>query len=247
MTESRQPYIFKGDTFDAELREWVESIPQEFRHPADDSPRARILDAAAQHFAAEGFSASTTRAIAASAGVNQAMIHYYFQTKTRLYERVLAGIVVDLLTSLAESLRPRSHSPVDALVSLPERILGEFASDPIRVQIFRREIGDGAPHARAVIEQLGASGPRGFRRIMLAYIEAARRAGALASGPDSAPPPSTLAFLLIHAYGALLIEPMMRHVFSSDDPRESIESILESQRTLVRRALTDRPKEDETT
>ena len=238
---AEKPYSLDGMTFEEAIARWANGIPDDLRPPADGTPRARILAAATQHFAADGFSGSTTRAIAEAANVNQAMIHYYFQTKTNLYERVLSGMVIELLSSLAASLRARAATPIDTLVDFPERIIGVFASDPMRVAILRREIGDGAPHLRAVVSQLGESGPRGFSAIMMKFIESARGQGAIA--PD--PAPAILEFLLVHAYGAILIEPMLQHVFASGNARESLEEVATSQRELVRRALTPQ-KEDET-
>jgi AcrR family transcriptional regulator len=48
--------------------------------------RAAILDAALQIFAEESFEGATTRDIAARAGVNHAMIKYYFENKTELWK-----------------------------------------------------------------------------------------------------------------------------------------------------------------
>lgn len=215
---------------------WADRIPDALRPAEPDTPRARILAAAARHFADAGFERSTTRAIAESAGVNQAMIHYYFQSKTQLYERVLAGILVELLTSLASSMTPPSGASAEILVHLPERIMDEFASDPVRVAIFRREIGAGAPHLRDVVESLGEAGPQGFRTVMMEYIEVTR-----SRHFAQLPAESILAFLLVHAYGALLVEPMLHAVFEHD----ALESMMQSQRALVRRALTGHAQEED--
>jgi TetR/AcrR family transcriptional regulator len=48
--------------------------------------RAAILDAALQIFAEESFEGATTRDIAARAGVNHAMIKYYFENKNELWK-----------------------------------------------------------------------------------------------------------------------------------------------------------------
>ncbi|WP_423146436.1 TetR/AcrR family transcriptional regulator [Rubrolithibacter danxiaensis] len=48
-----------------------------------------ILDAAEKLFSEVGFSGASTRAIAAAAGVNMAMLNYYFGSKTGLYQAVL--------------------------------------------------------------------------------------------------------------------------------------------------------------
>jgi AcrR family transcriptional regulator len=52
---------------------------------AGGKSRAKILGAARQLFARYGFRATTTRAIAAKAAVDAALVHYFFQTKARLF------------------------------------------------------------------------------------------------------------------------------------------------------------------
>lgn len=49
----------------------------------------RILDAAEEVFSEAGFEGAGMKAIAASAGVSQALLHYHFGSKDRLYEEVI--------------------------------------------------------------------------------------------------------------------------------------------------------------
>jgi TetR/AcrR family transcriptional regulator len=51
--------------------------------------RAAILAAAERAFALNGFPGARTDAIAADAGVNKALLYYYFGSKERLYQAVL--------------------------------------------------------------------------------------------------------------------------------------------------------------
>jgi TetR/AcrR family transcriptional regulator len=51
--------------------------------------RAAILAAAADAFAQAGLAGARTEAIAAAAGVNKAMLYYYFQSKNHLFEAVV--------------------------------------------------------------------------------------------------------------------------------------------------------------
>jgi TetR/AcrR family transcriptional regulator len=51
--------------------------------------RAAILAAAADAFAQAGLAGARTEAIAAAAGVNKAMLYYYFKSKSHLYEAVV--------------------------------------------------------------------------------------------------------------------------------------------------------------
>jgi TetR/AcrR family transcriptional regulator len=47
--------------------------------------RARILDAALKEFAANGLAGTRTEQIATAAGVNKALLYYYFESKEKLY------------------------------------------------------------------------------------------------------------------------------------------------------------------
>lgn len=47
-----------------------------------------ILEAAVREFAAKGYDGARTTTIAAEAGVTHAMLHYYFRTKEKLFERI---------------------------------------------------------------------------------------------------------------------------------------------------------------
>ena len=54
-----------------------------------DESRAKILAAAEQVFARDGLAGARTEAIAAKAGVNKALLYYYFEDKEKLYETVM--------------------------------------------------------------------------------------------------------------------------------------------------------------
>ena len=51
--------------------------------------RKRILDAALSEFAAHGLAGARTEQIAAAAGVNKALLYYYFESKEKLYAAAL--------------------------------------------------------------------------------------------------------------------------------------------------------------
>jgi TetR/AcrR family transcriptional regulator len=59
------------------------------RPAADGATREAIIAAAKAAFAAAGLAGARTGAIAAAAGVNKALLYYYFKSKERLYVTVL--------------------------------------------------------------------------------------------------------------------------------------------------------------
>lgn len=54
--------------------------------------RQRILDAALREFAAKGLAGARTETIASAAGVNKALLYYYFESKEKLYVAALEMI-----------------------------------------------------------------------------------------------------------------------------------------------------------
>jgi len=65
------------------------------RHHDSAATREAILEAAERIFAEEGLEGARTDAIAAAAGVNKALLYYYFRSKEGLYRAVLEGYVAD--------------------------------------------------------------------------------------------------------------------------------------------------------
>lgn len=66
-----------------------------------------ILDAATQVFAEKGFDGSRVDEIARRAGVNKALIYYYFESKDKILEELMMGLVeemVELKDSLVQNL-----------------------------------------------------------------------------------------------------------------------------------------------
>jgi len=55
------------------------------RRPGAPDTRAEVLAAARASFAEKGFRGTTIRAVAASAGVDPALVHHYFGSKQRLF------------------------------------------------------------------------------------------------------------------------------------------------------------------
>src|ERR1700693_2200692 len=82
------------------------------------APRARnaaasrtcILEHAVAEFATQGVAGARTAAIAEAAGVNKALLYYYFKDKESLYsaalEAVFSGLVAELMPMLESALPP---------------------------------------------------------------------------------------------------------------------------------------------
>lgn len=80
----------------------------------DDDTESRILDAAHAVFLRKGTAGARMQDIAKQAGVNHALVHYYFRTKDRLAEAVFRRAAVKLLPPAVAILA--SDIPLDEKV-----------------------------------------------------------------------------------------------------------------------------------
>lgn len=89
------------------------------------SGREQILDAAAEMFSTQGYSAASTRRIAEAVGVKQASLYYHFSSKQDILAELLAGTVRPSLafsTRLARTSEP-AHVQLYALASFDVALL----------------------------------------------------------------------------------------------------------------------------
>jgi AcrR family transcriptional regulator len=80
----------------------------------------KIKEAARKVFMRKGFSATRTRDIAEEAGINLALLNYYFRSKQRLFEEVMQEKIQKLLGTLVPIVN-------DAEMTLEEKIDGIVA------------------------------------------------------------------------------------------------------------------------
>ena len=177
----------------------MKSAPEKRRGPRQDGVEAReaIIDAARRQFAEQGFDGATMRAIAREAGVDPALVSYYFGSKSGLFveslrlpvnpadaiDAVLAEGTSDLGRRLVTRFlqvwdTPATGEPVISVLrsaaSRPE-IMREFLERRI-VPRFARAIGgpDAELRATAVASQM----------LGLAFLRYVLRVEPLASAPQ---------------------------------------------------------------
>lgn len=100
--------------------------------------RDALIASARRQFAARGFDAVSLREIGAGAGVNPAMVRYYFGGKAGLHEAVLAAAAEPLFARLE---RLEGERDVDALVAgFATAYLEVVARDPWLPPLLMREV-----------------------------------------------------------------------------------------------------------
>ena len=80
----------------------------------DTTTEQKILDAARKVFIAKGMAGARMQDIADEAGINKAMLHYYFRSKEKLFETIFKELSIEFL--------PRVNAIFESDVSLFEKI-----------------------------------------------------------------------------------------------------------------------------
>jgi AcrR family transcriptional regulator len=129
----------------------------------DDDKRERILVAALQAFSQRGFDGTTTREIAAAAGVNLGLIQYYFEGKENLWRAAVGRAFERIQETFAGVLEGAGDD--DARTRLLVRTWIRFiAAHPEFVRLMHDEGKRDGPrmrwlvdeHVRALYEAIGA-------------------------------------------------------------------------------------------
>ena len=115
--------------------------------------RAVILEAAMREFAEEGMAGARMEAIADSAGVNKALLHYYFRDKERLYGAALDHVFANLSQRMLEVLEC-DLPPQKKIMAYAGAHFDFVAASPICPRLVQREMmragRHGSPHMRRI-------------------------------------------------------------------------------------------------
>jgi TetR/AcrR family transcriptional regulator len=115
------------------------TLPRPGTRGEPEKTRAAILKAALHEFAAEGVAGARTDEIAQSAGVNKALLYYYFQDKESLY----GAVIDDVFANMRERLLGVLNSDLDSrskLVAYAGAHFDYIASSPEYPRLVQQEM-----------------------------------------------------------------------------------------------------------
>jgi len=118
------------------------------------SMEKRILESAEKLFLEKGLALTSTTDIAREAGCNQALVHYYFRTKDRLFEEIYLKKILIFISSFMqideenisfeEKLKRKMESHYEMLLEnpqLPFLFLNEMVTNPSRIKQVKEKLG----------------------------------------------------------------------------------------------------------
>jgi TetR/AcrR family transcriptional regulator len=143
----------------------------------DSRTEARILEAARQEFIERGGDGARMQAIADRAGLNKALLHYYFRSKDRLYAEVLRAEFEDFASALFGSI-PQTDDVAQLLRVFVDNYIDRLAERPYLVSFVLWELRRGGETVGEIVQR-HLTGPGGGRPFPVAVIERAAAEGAI--------------------------------------------------------------------
>ena len=113
---------------------------------SDLSTEEKIKEAARKVFTQKGYAATRTRDIADEAGINLALLNYYFRSKEKLFEIIIlekmhlllgriAPVLMDEKTTIEQKVEQIAEHYIDTLMANPDIplfVLGEIKTNPAK-------------------------------------------------------------------------------------------------------------------
>jgi len=106
----------------------------------------QILEAARKLFPIKGLEGTRMQEIADEAGINKALLHYYFRSKEKLFERIFEEAFQNIVPSIRDAVDesidvvsfirffvPHYFNTIKKMPYLPQFIMHELAQNPSRI------------------------------------------------------------------------------------------------------------------
>ncbi len=196
------------------------------------STRERLLDAAVELLIEGGYDAVTTRSVTARAGVNGALVNYYFGTKQRLLVEAAAAAMMRAFAEPAELLL-ESEDPrqgIGATVEWLARMDPRTPEMSVVSESTVRALRD-PDMRRAVAGELAE-----FRAAFGTRLEAAIAEGRVRAGPGA----GGLAILLAAALDGLALHVLLDPKLDLGAANQALQELLAPAR-VRRQAAAERP------
>ncbi len=113
----------------------------------------RILQAATEVFLEKGKEGARMQEIARKAGINKALLHYYFRSKEQLYQRVFNYEVRSFFAALLQSV-PQTRDLAQFLKGFIDGYLDQLAARPRMVRFISWEISQDMTAFKTILKEI---------------------------------------------------------------------------------------------
>jgi len=189
---------------------------------SSDSTKEKIVEAAKQVFIRKGMDGARMQEIADEAGINKALLHYYFHSKDQLFREVFYGLLSELIPGLI--LVFRGEEPFEEKIELIVDAYDSYISkNPILPQFIVREINRDPEQLSGFMSDQGLD-----FRLVEGMIDAEVRAGNIM--------PITFPHLFANLIGMIVMpyigRPLFQRKLFKNDP-EKYDQYLRERKSVI--------------
>ncbi|MDE6715975.1 MAG: TetR/AcrR family transcriptional regulator [Muribaculaceae bacterium] len=148
---------------------------KEQSEPPINDTENKILRAAEHEFMSKGFAGARTTSIAEAAGVTHAMLHYYFRTKEKLFDRIISEKVSMLKDLLFQSVVDANDSLEDMIKNIIGHHLDFIAANPDLPRFIVGELSSNSDRAAVILNNIQMYAPLFIDRLQQKIDETAGR------------------------------------------------------------------------
>ena len=141
----------------------------------DNKTEKIILQAAKEEFLLKGFAGARTTEIAQKAGVNHAMLHYYFNTKEQLFEQVMAEVIALFRDSVASVFEQSDMPVLEQIKEAMSRHFDFVRQNPLLPRFIINEISVRPEYIESLKSKLLPIAGNAFRKLQHSLDEASAR------------------------------------------------------------------------
>ncbi|NOY69470.1 MAG: TetR family transcriptional regulator [Deltaproteobacteria bacterium] len=183
---------------------------------ADQNTAQKILDAAIRVFAKEGLRGARMHEIARAAGVNQALLHYYFRSKDKLYEEALFSVFSSMIENLAEKLRG-GGDPEEKIRRMIYAYIDQLNANPALPRLLAAESLDGGERLKAVFDRIRIEKGLSPPEFIIPFIESGIASGRFRELDPMQTAASVIGMCLFY----FIAKPVIHHIWGAPDDADA--------------------------
>ena len=190
----------------------------------DGSTETRIKEAARIVFYRKGFAATRTRDIAEEAGINLALLNYYFRSKQKLFEIIMFEAITPFIGSIQRVLNNEQTTLSQKITAMATQYIDQILKEPEMPIFLLNEIRTNNPKELLAklpfIETIGASS-------FIRQYQESRQHGAIVE-------PNPLHFLM-NLMGLIVFPFIAKPILMelNHPERSSFEELMEERKRLI--------------
>lgn len=193
----------------------------------EKSTETKILQTAMTIFVKKGRHGAKMQEIADQAGINKALLHYYFRTKDKLYLKVFENVFAESFGALHTVFQSQERFSVK-LTEFVDQYTSLILKNPQIPMFILRELSEGASDIKPVFNQVMQERKFNLPSVFIEHIQLAVQKGEIRKMD-----PRQVFITIIGSVAFFFIAEPLLTVFLKNDPSYKREAFIEQRKKAI--------------